>query len=161
MSILTFRETILAPRKNPGRQFRHLGTALEGKAVPNRICIDFGVILEPLYISFFGFKRLEMSFFLGLVSRSRFLLISEPKFRRWRLKNRGFREEGIAQIDVSLRSFCMIPGVYFCRYVGSFGSCFSGFWCLENKLEIRRIFNEKNESRSPDLAMRICTEFGP
>ena len=40
--------------------------------VPNRICIDFGVIFGIRVYSLSAFKKLEMSFSFGLVSRSLF-----------------------------------------------------------------------------------------
>ena len=35
-----------------------------------QVFIDFGVILGPVYISFFDFKKFELSFFVRFVSRS-------------------------------------------------------------------------------------------
>ena len=73
-----------------------------------RFWSDFGTCL----CQFLEFKMLKIRFFSGLFP-GHFLSISESKFRRLGLPNRGFRMEGIAKIDFSWKSFLMNFGIDF------------------------------------------------
>ena len=92
---------ILAPRDYPGGPW----TQQDGhEVVRNRIFIDFGVIMGPVYISFLISRSLTFHLFracFGLVCGPFFVLISESKFRRLGLKIRGFRKDSLAKINCS------------------------------------------------------------
>ena len=62
----------------------------------SRIFIDFDVI-GTLFCKLFGHRSSKFQFRFGLVSRSRFVLISEVKCRRLELLTPGFGMEGIAK----------------------------------------------------------------
>ena len=85
---------------------------------------------------FLAFKKLKVSFFVELVSRSFCLSISELKFRRLGLPNRGFRMECIANVDFSWKPFLMNFGMGFCRYLEALGAVFLVFWALKTYLKI-------------------------
>ena len=103
-SILLFWETISAPREHPGGPFLapqdNPGRPWEQQdgleMVLYGILFDFGLILGPVYINFWSSRTLKFRFFGGSCFQVIFLSISETKFRRLGLPNRGFRMEGIA-----------------------------------------------------------------
>ena len=84
------------------------------------------------------FKKLKISFFFRFVSRLFSLSISESRFRRSGLPNRGFRIEGFAEIDFSWKPFVMSFGIDFCCFLEA-KEALSGSLGLENRLENERI----------------------
>ena len=83
----------------------------------NRICVDSGMVLGLVYISFWNSKRFEICF-SKLVSRS-CSSISEFKFRRLGLPNRGFLTEGFANTDFKSRFTDF--GMAFYRFLTALG----------------------------------------
>ena len=129
--------TIVAPWEPPGNHFgssgppwRTIGAAGWTRGGPeqdfHRFWRDFGI----LFWEFFGHRGLKIQFCFGLVCRPLCSSTSVSKFRRWGLLIQGFRKERIAKINFSQTYFVMDFGVELC-----IGSSFSGFLCLDNKLE--------------------------
>ena len=70
---------ILAPRGHSGGPWEQQDGV---EVVRDRIFIDFGVILEPVYISFLNSRSLKFHFF-GLVSGSLFYRVLNWYFDAW------------------------------------------------------------------------------
>ena len=95
------------------------------KVVRNRICIDFGVILGPVYVSFFALMKIEISLFI-FVPRS--LLFYRFPSRLFDARDSTIEvfARSIAQIDV-------FQDIAFYEFRGRFCRCwesrepFSGF----------------------------------
>ena len=82
-------------------------------------------------------------------------------FRHLLFRNHRFRNEGIAKIDFSSKSCLKKSGMYSWFFVGGFGSCFSDFLGLENKLENRTIFYEIQHPNNPIWWGQIRGFLGP
>ena len=65
-------------------------------------------------MSVVGFQNVKKCVFLGGLFPGQFFMISEPKFQRLGLPNRGFRIEEIAKLDSSWKSFLMNFLIVFC-----------------------------------------------
>ena len=125
---------IFAPRGHPGAWEQQDGL----EVVNNRILIDFGVISGLVYVSFWGPECLF--FFVRACFRVIFFMISDSKFGRLGLPDRGFRMQGIAKIDFSWKSFLMNFGNRFLLFFDSLGHRFSDFLSLGNRFENKGIF---------------------
>ena len=68
------------------------------------------------------------------------LSISESKFRRTGLPNRGVRFQNIAKNVFSRKSFCNDFVMAFCRFSAALGTVFSNFLGLGNRFGKRGIF---------------------
>ena len=69
--------------------------------VDNRIFVDLGMVLVPVYVSFWKPKFLKIFSFVKAVFQVIFLSISDSKYQRLGLPNQGFRMESIAKIGLS------------------------------------------------------------
>ena len=123
---------ILATRGHPGRPWEQWDGH---EVVRNTIFIDFGVILEPVYVSFLTSRRLTCHFCRADASRSPFVSISEPKCQLAGFKILGFRTESIAKFIVSPKSFFANSGLEFCCFLGTLGTNFPVLQCLQNKFK--------------------------
>ena len=89
-----------------------------------------------------------------------FLPISASRFRRLGLPNRGFRMEGIANIDFSWKSFLMNFGIDFYRFLDASGAVFLTFQASKTSLKTERLFMKPIIS-SPGSGGGDPRVFGP
>ena len=137
---------LVLPFWHPRKSFWHLGSTpwnhfgtsgppWRTEVVRNRICIDFGVILRPVYIIFLRSRSLKFHFVSGLFPGHFFYRFLSWDFDAGDSKIEVYlRKESLAKIDLSLKSFFMNSGVDFSLFWGALEPFFC-FLCLENKLE--------------------------
>ena len=144
-SILTFWETILAPRADPGGPFgtsgppwRTMGAAGWSRAGSLLILFDFGMILRLVYIRFLNSKTLKLCLFVsGLVSKS----------FRYGFLNRNF-DFGTSKSCFSQGRYCknrFIMELVFNKFQDRclliferLGNCFLFFLALKTSLKTQR-----------------------
>ena len=74
--------------------------------------------------------------------------MSDSNFGCLELRNRVFRMEGIAKIDLSWKSMFVNFGMHFCRFWEASGAVFLNFLSLKTSLKTKRFLMKSQISHS-------------